>query len=40
VDALKSTRGSVAEATRLLASTERIVRYKLRKLGIDPSRFQ
>jgi Nif-specific regulatory protein len=39
VDALKSARGSVAEATRLLASTERIVRYKLRKFGIDPSRF-
>jgi Nif-specific regulatory protein len=39
VDALKSARGSVAEATRLLASTERIVRYKLRKYAIDPSRF-
>ncbi len=38
-DALKTTRGSVAEATRLLASTERIVRYKLRKYGIDPARF-
>ena len=39
VDSLKSSRGSVAEATRLLASTERIIRYKLRKLGIDPTRF-
>jgi Nif-specific regulatory protein len=39
VDALKSARGSVAEATRLLSSTERIVRYKLKKLGIDPIRF-
>jgi len=38
-DALKSARGSVAEATRLLSSTERIVRYKLRKFGIDPARF-
>jgi Nif-specific regulatory protein len=39
VDALKSARGSVAEATRLLASTERVVRYKLRKFGIEPSRY-
>jgi Nif-specific regulatory protein len=39
IDALKSARGSVAEATRLLASTERIVRYKLRKYRIDPARF-
>ncbi len=39
VDALKSARGSVADATRLLASTERIVRYKLRKYRIDPARF-
>lgn len=38
-DALKTTRGSIAETARLLASTERIVRYKLRKHGIDPARF-
>lgn len=38
-DALKSSRGSVAEASRLLGTTERIVRYKLRKLGINPARF-
>jgi Nif-specific regulatory protein len=38
-DALKTTRGSVTEATRLLQSTERIIRYKLRKYGIDPARF-
>jgi Nif-specific regulatory protein len=38
-DALKSARGSVAEAARLLSSTERIVRYKLRKLGIESARF-
>ncbi len=38
-DALKTSRGSVADATRLLASTERIVRYKLKKYGIDPARF-
>jgi Nif-specific regulatory protein len=38
-DALKHGRGSVAEAARLLDSTERIVRYKLRKYAIEPSRF-
>jgi Nif-specific regulatory protein len=39
VDALKAARGSVADATRILASTERIVRYKLRKHRIDPARY-
>jgi Nif-specific regulatory protein len=38
-DALKSTRGSVTEAARMLATTERILRYKLRKYQILPSRF-
>jgi Nif-specific regulatory protein len=38
-DALKTGRGSVADASRLLATTERILRYKLHKLGIEPSRF-
>jgi len=38
-DALKVSRGSVAEASRLLATTERIVRYKLRKYGLDPAHF-
>jgi Nif-specific regulatory protein len=40
VDALKVGRGSVAEAARLLDSTERIVRYKLRKYGIEAGRFE
>ena len=38
-DTLKTTRGSVSDAARLLSSTERIVRYKLRKYGVDPHRF-
>src|SRR5262249_43541535 len=38
-DALKTTRGSVAEAARLLATTERILRYKLKRYQIQPSRF-
>jgi len=38
-DALKTTRGSVSEAARMLATTERILRYKLRRYQIVPSRF-
>jgi Nif-specific regulatory protein len=38
-DALKTSRGSVAEAARLLATTERILRYKLRNYQIEPRRF-
>lgn len=38
-DALKTTRGSVAEAARILATTERILRYKLRRYQIQPNRF-
>jgi Nif-specific regulatory protein len=39
-DALKSARGNRALAARLLQSTERIVGYKIRKYGIDCSRFR
>jgi Nif-specific regulatory protein len=38
-DALKSTGGNQARAARQLHTTERILRYKVRKLGIDPRRF-
>lgn len=38
-DALKTSRGSVADAARLLATTERILRYKLHKYRIEPNRF-
>ncbi|MGE0040681.1 MAG: sigma 54-interacting transcriptional regulator [Vicinamibacterales bacterium] len=40
LDALKSARGNVARAARLLDSTERIVAYKIRKLGLDTARFR
>jgi Nif-specific regulatory protein len=40
LDALKSARGNVARAARLLDSTERVVAYKVRRLGLDPSRFR
>ena len=40
VDALKSSRGIVAKAARLLNSTERIVNYKIKKYEIDVKRFK
>jgi Nif-specific regulatory protein len=39
-DALKSARGNRARAARLLDTTERIIGYKIRKLGIDPARYR
>jgi Nif-specific regulatory protein len=39
-DALKSARGNRAKAARLLATTERILSYKVRRYGIDPRRFK
>ena len=40
LDALKSARGNVARAARLLDSSERVVAYKVRRLGLDPARFR
>jgi Nif-specific regulatory protein len=40
MDALKSTKGNVARAARMLDSTERILGYKVHKYGIDPQRFR
>jgi Nif-specific regulatory protein len=40
LDALKTTRGNRAKAAALLQSTERIIRYKAQKLGLDPARFR
>jgi Nif-specific regulatory protein len=39
-DALKSARGNRAKAARLLATTERIFNYRVRKYGIDWKRFR
>jgi Nif-specific regulatory protein len=39
-DALKSTRGNVSKAARMLGSTERILGYKIKKYEIDPQRFK
>jgi Nif-specific regulatory protein len=38
-DALKSTRGSMAGAARLLETTPRILGYKVKQLGIEPKRY-
>lgn len=39
-DTLKSTRGNIAQAAKMLDSTERILGYKIKKYGIDPIRFR
>ena len=39
-DALKTTRGNQAGAAKLLQTSERVVNYKVRKLGIDCTRFR
>jgi Nif-specific regulatory protein len=39
-DALKSTRGNRAKASRLLGTTERVINYKVKKYGIDSSRLR
>ena len=38
-DALKSTRGNMAAAARLLQTTQRIIGYKVKKHSIDPARY-
>ncbi len=40
LDGLKIARGNRAKAARLLRTTERILNYKIGKLGIDASRFR
>jgi len=40
LDALKTTRGNVAKAARLLDVTERILGLRIRKFGMDPRRFR
>ncbi|MCC6162979.1 MAG: sigma 54-interacting transcriptional regulator [Acidobacteria bacterium] len=39
-DALKTSNGNLARSARLLDTTERILAYKVRKLGIDVERFK
>ena len=39
-DALKTTQGNRVKAATLLQSTERIISYKVKKFGIDSSRYR
>jgi Nif-specific regulatory protein len=39
-DALRAQNGNVAAAARVLGTTERIVRYKAQKLGLDSARYR
>ncbi len=39
-DALKDSRGNQTQAARILGTTKRIIQYKIKKYGINPSRFQ
>lgn len=39
-DALKSSRGNIAKAARMLSLTERVIGYKINKYGIDAKRFK
>ena len=39
-DALKSSRGNMAHAARMLKTTERVIRYKVSKYEINPKRFR
>jgi Nif-specific regulatory protein len=39
-DALKTARGNRSQAARLLGTTQRVISYKVRKYGIDPSRLR
>ena len=40
MDALKTTTGNCSRAARLLSTTERVLNYKVKKYGIDCSRFR
>jgi Nif-specific regulatory protein len=40
IDALKKSRGNAAAAARHLRTTERIINYRIKKLGIDPQQYR
>jgi Nif-specific regulatory protein len=40
LDALKTARGNITRAARLLSTTKRILGYKVKRYGISPSRFK
>jgi Nif-specific regulatory protein len=40
IDALKNSRGNMAEAARLLKTSERVIAYRVKKLHIDPRSYR
>jgi len=40
VDALKTTRGNVAKASKILGASERILGLRIKKYGLNPKRFR
>ena len=40
IDALKNSQGSMAKAARLLKTTERVISYQVRKLGVLPKAYR
>jgi Nif-specific regulatory protein len=40
IDALKNSRGNMAEAARLLKTTERVIAYRVKRLNIDPKSYR
>ena len=40
IDALKNSGGNMAEAARLLKTSERVVSYSVRKLRINPKSYR
>ncbi|MDR1535137.1 MAG: sigma 54-interacting transcriptional regulator [Planctomycetota bacterium] len=39
MEALKTTRGNISQAAQLLGTTQRIISYRSRQLGLDPAKF-
>jgi len=40
IDALKKTRGNAAAASRRLQTTQRVLNYRIRQLGIEPKKYR
>jgi Nif-specific regulatory protein len=40
IDALKNSQGNMAEAARLLKTTERVVSYSVKKLRVHPKSYR
>ena len=40
VEALKNARGTVAKAARMIGTTQRVLSYRTKRLGIDPTKYK